>query len=144
MDLVLSKVFQERDEGTLLPEAESILKSMTLRFIHRKIPLALFHKYFVAQPNDIDENRKVENDDPGETMNIAQKIRGKLMPKKQSEKLQVFTPNITEYMSSLSTEELVAHLSESALAHGLDHEVETYILDFRSAFVEEKVEWVKS
>jgi hypothetical protein len=71
MDLVLSKIFKERDSGVVLPEAESILKSMSLRIIGRKTPLALYQKYFISQPNSIEESRKFENDKPGETMNIA-------------------------------------------------------------------------
>lgn len=96
MDLILSKVFKEFEDGQLLPEAEAILKAMTLRFIKRENPLALFHKYFLTQ-NSLQRNNRVENDLPGETMNFAQKIVGKNIPKKQNDKLQVFTPQFEEH-----------------------------------------------
>lgn len=62
MDIVLSKVFKDWEDGLALPEAESILRSMVLRFIERENPLALFHKHFLAQKFSYDENIKVDND----------------------------------------------------------------------------------
>lgn len=101
MDLILSKVFKERDSGTILPEAEYILKSLFLRIVRRPNPLALYQKYFISQPNNIEGKKKFDNDKPGETMNIIQKIRGKYMPKKQKEKLQVFPSDISENLTNL-------------------------------------------
>jgi len=145
MDLVLNKVFKEWESGTVLPEAESILQSMMRRFIERQPPLALYHKFFLTQHTKIDDNLKFDNDGPGQTMNIAQKIRGKLMPKKQNKQLQVFTREITEDLSSVRIEQLVStQLAQETLANGIEYEVETFIIDLRKSFLEAKVDWIKN
>ena len=65
IDLVLSRVFADFEGGMALPEAESIIKSMALRFIRRGSPLGLFHRNFLTRKFSLDERAKVDNDGPG-------------------------------------------------------------------------------
>lgn len=48
-------------------------------------------------------------------------------------------------MASVRTDQLVsAYLNnEPKLNHGIEYEVETYLFDFRTAFLERKIDWIK-
>lgn len=60
--------------------------------------------------------------------------------------LQVFTTQFTDNSSCLRVEQLVSNYLQDNpdLAYGLEYEVQTFIIDLRNAFLQQKIEWIKT
>ena len=105
---MLEKVFGNFEQGFKLPEAEEIFQSMMVNFLEREQPLHLYHKKFIAtQLSKQQFLMKDKNDEPGQTMKFAQKIRGKFIPKKQNSELQVFPSQIPDSLQKFKIEMFV-------------------------------------
>lgn len=78
-------------------------------------------------------------------MLFIQKIHGKQIPNKQAVPLQVFPSKIDELMATTQIEHMVQkQLRHCELENGIDYEVNTYVIDFRKAFLERKIKWIQN